>query len=253
MTAMQPDPARRGSAVLPLTVLGVDVDATFVGANGAESLERARPLWSACCRPEGGEGRELLIGADAPVPNVLSALSSLVTRCAIEERAGQLWMLHAAAVAADDGRVVAFVGASGTGKTTIARTLGRTHGYVSDETCAVTFDGGVLPYPKPLSVGTPDAVKVQVSPPDAGMREVPPECHLGRIVLPVRDGTRHPRVEEVRTSEAIVRLVEQSSGVRQTVQPLRRLADLLARTGGAVEVRYDEASDLISVIPELLG
>ena len=42
--------------------------------------------------------------------------------------------------------------ASGTGKTTAARTLGRHLGYLTDETVSVGPDLDVLPYQKPLSV-----------------------------------------------------------------------------------------------------
>ena len=62
-------------------------------------------------------------------------------------------MLHAAAVALDDGRVIGFVGPSGRGKTTASQALGRTYGYVTDETLAIRPDGSVVAYPKPLSIG----------------------------------------------------------------------------------------------------
>ena len=84
------------------------------------------------------------------VPDFLLAARRLAS--AIDQRAGEVIMLHAAGLALPDGRVVAFVAPSGTGKTTLSRTLGKAFGYVSDETVVINFDGTVTPYPKPLSV-----------------------------------------------------------------------------------------------------
>ena len=54
--------------------------------------------------------------------------------------------LHAAGLTDDRGRVLALVAASGTGKTTAARILGRHLGYLSDETISVGAELEVLPY-----------------------------------------------------------------------------------------------------------
>ncbi len=78
---------------------------------------------------------------------------------AISGLRGEALMLHASAVALDDGRVIGFVGPSGRGKTTASQALGRTYGYVTDETLAIRADGSVVAYPKPLSIGTRPDVK----------------------------------------------------------------------------------------------
>ena len=86
----------------------------------------------------------------------------LVSRCltiaSIRRRSGSCVMLHAAGLATDDGGTVALVAGSGTGKTTAGRLLGRSLGYVSDETVAVEHDLTVRPYPKPLSIVTDPTV-----------------------------------------------------------------------------------------------
>ena len=72
----------------------------------------------------------------------------------------------------DDGGTVALVAASGTGKTTAGRVLGRRLGYVSDETIAVEHDLTVRAYPKPLSIVVNPAtprVKHERSPDDLGL------------------------------------------------------------------------------------
>ena len=87
-----------------------------------------------------------------PVESMLASLSINVTLAALRCRAGEVLMLHAAGLATPDGRVVALVGPSGRGKTTVSRILGREFAYVSDESIAITADGAVVPYRKPLSV-----------------------------------------------------------------------------------------------------
>ena len=86
----------------------------------------------------------------------------LVSRCltiaSIRRRSGSCVMLHAAGLATDDGGTVALVAGSGTGKTTAGRLLGRSLGYVSDETVTVEHDLTVRPYPKPLSIVTDPTV-----------------------------------------------------------------------------------------------
>ena len=57
--------------------------------------------------------------------------------------------LHAAGLADRDGRALALVAASGTGKTTAARTLGGTLGYLSDETVSSAADSTSFPTPSP--------------------------------------------------------------------------------------------------------
>ncbi|MGO7984161.1 hypothetical protein ACC691_40715, partial [Rhizobium johnstonii] len=64
------------------------------------------------------------------------SLSAAITRFVITANAGRLLMFHASGLdAGGDGTrsVIAFVAPSGTGKTTIARVLGQSYGYVSDE------------------------------------------------------------------------------------------------------------------------
>ncbi|MEF2978744.1 hypothetical protein [Subtercola sp. YIM 133946] len=101
------------------------------------------------------------------------ALSGLITRMAIDERRGELLMFHAGGVADPaTGNVIAFLGASGRGKTTASIALGREFEYVTDETLAIDDDLGVLAYGKPLSVKQPppEPWKDQVSPGALGLR-----------------------------------------------------------------------------------
>lgn len=85
-------------------------------------------------------------------PDVPYLVSRCLTIASIRRRAGSCVMLHAAGVATDDGGTVALVASSGTGRTTAGRLLGRSLGYVGDETATIEHDLTVRPYPKPLSI-----------------------------------------------------------------------------------------------------
>lgn len=186
---------------------------------------------------------------------MLSNLSQQVTLAAIEERKGQLWMLHAAAVATDDGHVVVMVGPSGRGKTTAARTLGRHFGYLSDETVAIDGDGRVWPYRKPLSViEEASAPKTQPAPSRLGLRPVPDApLHVAAVVLLDRtpDGPETPYDEPVELGDALTELVAQSSYLAHMPAALRQIAAIADATGGFRRVRYREAETLPDLIRAL--
>lgn len=194
-----------------------------------------------------------LLGVDDAA--MLADLSQRVTLAAIDARRGEVWMLHAAGLALDDGRVVALVGPSGRGKTTAAMTLGRAFGYVSDETVAIDLAGRVWPYRKPLSViDDPAAPKHQRTPTDAGMRALPDApLQLAAVVLLDRrsDAPEEPVIEEVDLGDALADLVEQTSYLPSLETPLQLLAGHLARVGGVQRVIYREASSLVDVLPAL--
>lgn len=182
-------------------------------------------------------------------------LSSTVTVRAITHRAGELVMLHAAGMADPDGRVVAFVAPSGTGKTTLSRTLGRHYGYVTDETLAVEFDGTVLAYPKPLSVITsPTAgLKEQMSAHDLKLLRAPQPLTLARVVLLDRqpDGPESPEVTPLPLLHGLAELAGQTSYLPRLPGKLHTLADVIENAGGISRVTYRESSQLVDLIPSL--
>lgn len=206
--------------------------------------------------------------ADAPALVVADALDQLtetvttvVTQLAIDQRRDDLLLLHAGGVADPvTGAVVAYVAPSGHGKTTASRALGRTLGYVTDETVAVDDDGLVVRYPKPLSVRGPAAPgasrpKAQVSPDAAGLRRAPDgPLTLARVVLLDRDpAATEVTVGPIGLAEAAARLFPQISYLGARARPLRRLQALLERTGGLLVVRYAEATTLEPAVRELLA
>ena len=181
-------------------------------------------------------------------------ITSEVTTGAIRALRGEALMLHASAVALDDGRVIGFVGPSGRGKTTAAQVLGRAYGYVTDETLAVRVDRSVVAYPKPLSIGMWPEVKTTEPASTLGLRGAPTDdLRLAAIVLlDRRSGIEQPFVESVPIVEALSQLVPQMSHLSDLERPLRTLLEAIIATGGVRRVVYSEASSLLPLIDDLL-
>ncbi len=181
-------------------------------------------------------------------------ITSEVTIGAIGGLRGEALMLHASALALDDGRVIGFVGPSGRGKTTAAQVLGRSYGYVTDETLAVRVDGSVVAYPKPLSIGSwPDEKDTEPAS-TLGLRGAPTDgLRLAAIVLlDRRPDVEQPFVESVPITEAVGALVPQTSHLSALEHPLRTLVEAVVSTGGMRRVVYSEASSLPPLIDHLL-
>lgn len=182
-------------------------------------------------------------------------LTSEVTLGAIDGLKGEAVMLHAAAVALDDGRVVGFVGPSGRGKTTAAQALGSTYTYVTDETLAIRPGGDVVAYPKPLSFGRRPDHKAHQSASELGLRAAPRDgLRLGALVLlDRRPGIDRPYIESVSVAEALPQLIPETSFLASLENPLSTLAEVVLSTGGVRRVVYTEAETLPPLVEEILG
>ncbi|MFV0633671.1 hypothetical protein [Demequina sp.] len=191
----------------------------------------------------------------ATIENAMHFLSSAVTVRAIDARAGRMLMLHAAGLADADGNVVAFVAPSGTGKTTLARTLGQHYGYVTDETLAVQFDGSVVPYPKPLSLITDPSKRIKTQAPaeDFELVKVPDHLRLARIVLLDRgeDAPPVPSVTRMPLLLGLTSLAEQTSYLPRLPRMLHTLAELVENAGGIWKVSYRQVEQLAPLVPLL--
>lgn len=193
------------------------------------------------------------LGDDA----ALAMLSTDVTLRALAHRKGDaLWMLHAAGLADENGKVVVLSAPSGTGKTTAARHLSQRYAYISDETIGIDAHGGVIAYRKPLSVIQDDAahkVQVALSGIDAA-RPVPEVLRVAKIVVLHRsaDGPETPELDELDLVSALELLAPQSSYLGDTRSPLHLIHAILAATGGAVRLRYREVATIDETISALL-
>ena len=166
-------------------------------------------------------------------------------------------MMHAGAVShPDTGASLVFVAPSGTGKTTLDRLLGRSYGFLTDETVGIDAAGRIHPYPKPLSLVPADGgAKRETSPDDLGLHYAHPSPTVARIILLNRPAgfSGAPRTEELGTLDAISALVPETSALNRLPSPLHTVAALLDRTGPVLRYSYGEAEDLAPIAAELIG
>ncbi|WP_052226367.1 hypothetical protein [Microbacterium mangrovi] len=242
-------------AHLDLSALGRTIRLDLAADLPAEVEARVRDAWAGGTISATIPDAVLPVEPAADADRMLERLSVEVTLRALDLTRGSLRLFHAAGIAADDGRVAAFVGPSGRGKTTLSRTLGAHFGYVSDETVGVASDLTVLPYRKPLSIVREGHPKQQVAPGAAGLRDLPAApLRLAALVLLDRQGDiGTPRIEPVPFDRALLELVPQMSYLGDFAHPLQTLAGLVQAVGGVRRVTYSEASDLVSVMDELLA
>ncbi len=232
---------------LDLHGLGVRSHVTVEGERADELATLLTPLWARCLAPRGGEvdGEAFTLRLDGDPAPLLQRFTQDVTSAAIKAQRGRLFMFHAGAVTdPGTGRALAYVAPGGTGKTTLSMVLGRTHGYVTDETVGFTPDGRILPYEKPLSVRPQDfaGVKNETSPDTLGLATVHPDAHLHRFVLIRRDPSlAAPTVERLDLVDAILKLATESSSLSSLDRPLQALAAFLDRRPPTLLVTYDEA------------
>ena len=238
-----------------VSALGLRIRVLFDSAASGQLLQRATDAWSDALLPSFGEpDAEVSVPSEGDEESLLERLSVDVTLAALHRRRGSMLMFHAAGIAAPDGRVVAFVGPSGRGKTTITRVLAQRYGYVSDETVAVDEERGVFPYRKPLSLVRDGQPKRQVAASSIGLQALP-ESELRLVALVVLDRVDRqvePRVERVRLVDVLDEIVAQMSYLPELDRPLQRVADLAQSLGGLMRLTYTEASSVLPVVEEVL-
>jgi len=235
-------------------VLFEDDDATLALA--------AEAAWSRCraSRPFSAEAEPVTArspGAPDRIPATLQGLTQQVTRALITAQTGRLLMFHAGAVSHPvTGRSLVFVARGGTGKTTLARTLGTSYGYLTDETVGVEpGTWRIHPYEKPLSLRTGDPHKTEVSPDEMGLAPAHHEPHVAGVILLARprDHATGPEVEELPLLDAVTALLPETSAVDRLDRPLHVVADLLEHAGPPLRVSYAEAAQLPPLVAELIG
>ncbi|MCU6481509.1 hypothetical protein [Arthrobacter sp. A2-55] len=251
-SSVRTDPG--GAAVEPATVqvtaLGVPIDVTGLSAEEAAGF---RAAWSRCLA-RGTVAAGTVARITGSFDRADEHLTSTITLTAIDQLAGRLMMFHACGLADSTGATVAFIAPSGTGKTTVARTLGTGLGYVSDETIAVDEELRIVPYPKPLSVKQPEAglPKLQLGPDSFPLGRTPAKPFLRAITLLSRhDGGGPVVLEAVPLVEAVLELTPQLSALASLDRGLVQLCRMIDACGGVTRIRYSEAAGIREVLPEL--
>lgn len=256
---------------LTISALGVDIVVSLDSHLTPDEEQDLTKAWA----PAGSTGHDRSVALSAGIirggrttsPDVIgvdfrdlaSNLSTRVTLAAIEQRKSELIMFHACGVASPSGEVIAFVGPSGRGKTTLASNVATSWGYVTDETVGVTPEGVVLPYRKPLSVIEPESVyrhKTQVSADELKLKPLPKApLRLAAIVLinRIASGAEPPRVSPVALVDALVELVPEMSYLPLLDKPLQQFAELITRVGGVQRVSYTEAASLNALLPQFVA
>jgi len=186
----------------------------------------------------------------------MSDLSTQITLAALDALRGTRLLLHAAGVAAQDGRVLALVGPSGRGKTTAVRHLAQRYGYVSDETVAVDDSLAVRPYRKPLSIiveGRP--FKKQIAPSDLGLLPLPDApLQLAGITLLCRDPhSDEPGIHSVDLIDAICEMTPEISYLPELPLPLQYVARIVERVGAVTRMVYRDAVDLPGMVADMFA
>ena len=189
----------------------------------------------------------------ARVEDLPYELSRTVTLTALRAVAGRHVLLHAAGLHDEaTDRFLALVAPTGTGKTTACRVLGRSFGYVTDETVCLTDDGTAVPYPKPLSVvRDPQRPfdKDEHSPDELGLGPTPAAPRLGALVVLRRDPSiERPRLVPLGVLEAVAAVIPESSGARVTHHALRRLAEIVTTGPGPHRLEYRDIADCVELL-----
>lgn len=241
---------------IDVEALGITVRIKFRGDTHLKLREEIARSWEGARQSARREPDAVVESPAIDDPALLQErLTAAVTLKAMERRAGELLLFHACGVALPDGRVVAFVGPSGRGKSTLARELGRRFGYVSDETIGVDAAGMVHPHRKPLSMKREAGPKWQLSPRDAGLLPLPeqPLRLAALVLLDRRQDPTEPCVEVVPLLEGIAALTQEMSYLARMSAPLRRIASLCAQTGGVRRLIYSDVDSLTALVPSILA
>lgn len=234
----------------------INVDSGALSMTDRGSLEA---LWRRALRANldaTADSSFSMVGTTDPFEHRAALAIAEVTLRAIEAAQGSLLMLHACALADPTGATIVLVGPSGRGKTTAAATVGRSYGYLTDETTCITPEGRILPYEKPLLIRTAEGMpKRPFSPDELGLLPAPANPRLAALVILDRDPylIGPAQLELLDLADAIPLLVPETSALPALENGIPILARLAAGIGGVHRVRYRDAEQLVPITAGLLA
>jgi hypothetical protein len=201
-------------------------------------------LWARCLLPDAAPGAEVALRRGSS----LVSATQQITHALIAARAGELLMLHAGAVAHPaTGRALVFAAPGGTGKSTLTRRLGRSYGYLSDETVGIHPDTLLIhPYPKPITLAPDHGLrKLENSPDDLGLLPAPPSPMLADLaVLRRTPGRDHATFTALPVLDALGMIAPETSSLAKLPSPLHLMAEVHRRAGCTL-VEYGESEQII--------
>ncbi len=255
------DTSVRVVAPEPIVALFTDLFGDVIGP--AAHDEPTEIVWSV----EGDLWKVSVTGGSA-VTDVAGGLADSIVsinRCAATSVAATHAVLHAGAFEVN-GHAVAVTGVSGAGKSTLtaAAVLGG-HGYLADEVTAVSADGMVRPYYRPIGLRAFGAasigIEIPVNPLDAFSEVYPLRAsEQGRLAdaVPLRLVAfvhRRPGPVEIATvsaADALVRLTSLSLGTDGLERSMFRRLDRLVREVEVVIVSFEDSSAAVDVLAEFV-
>ena len=220
----------------------LDLSALDVGEaqEMAERWQRCRELASTSTLVLDDEPRTVT----ARAPAEPYALSRQLTRTGLQRLTGRAVLLHAAALADDEGRALVLVAPSGGGKSTATRVLGQRLGYVSDESVILLEDHRIAPHPKPPSLVIDPgrrSRKEEPAPDELGLGSTPAAPRLGRLLTLARDPeVTEPSIEPVGLLDQLLAVLPETSSTWLLPDGLDRLARAVTAGGPPACLRYSE-------------
>lgn len=224
-----------------------------------EALPRLQQQWSRCrTRTVPAVPDHVIdLGHPADHDGYDYAVAAEITLDAVAMVGANRLNLHAAGVAAPDGRVLTLVAASGTGKTTACALLARQLAYVTDECVSVGLDDdSVLAFPRPLSFRSADSSdhKAVIGPDELGLPRPRGPLRVGPLVLlDRRHAVDAPQLVEMDWESALLDLIPQTTALPRLPGPLQVLVDYVRRAGGAYRLTYAEIDAAAPLLHALLS
>lgn len=243
---------------MPLIVHG-EALATAVAAAWADS----RVGWAEECPAGVTEPLHVVVGsshqadvAGADVDEVLHKLNHAVISAAITRQHEEFVILRAAALAdPTTGSAIVLVASPCTGLTTAVRELGRTWAVVGDEAVGIHPDGSVVSVLGPQTTSDPKHANARVPMTSLGLHTTHGPCHLHGLAVLDRSASHKgvPDVTRLATVDAIGLLAAETRNLGPLGTPLRMIASIVDRAGGARHVAYGEAASLTPLVDRALA